>query len=115
MKKNTFSSIISQFILLIFVIVWIIPTFGLFVSSFRDKDLLAISGWWTSLITTEVNEIHRTLTQDSQIEENNKYLIVGNLFDNIKGKKITSFGITSKNINEFLVFETATLKNGSKR
>jgi len=114
MKKNAFSSIISQFILLIFVIVWIIPTFGLFVSSFRDKDLLAISGWWTSLITNEVNEIHRTLTQDSQIEENNKYLIVGNLFDNIKGKKITSFGITSKNINEFLVSETATLKNGSK-
>ena len=114
MKKNTFSSIISQFILLIFVIVWIIPTFGLFVSSFRDKDLLAISGWWTSLITNEVNEIHRTLTQDNQIEQNNKYLIVGNLFDNIKGKKITSFGITSKNINEFLVSETATLKNGSK-
>ena len=114
MKKNAFSSIISQFILLIFVIVWIIPTFGLFVSSFRDKDLLAISGWWTSLITNEVNEIHRTLTQDSQIEENNKYLIVGNLFDNIKGKKITSFGITSKNINEFLVSETAKLKNGSK-
>tara|TARA_B100001540_G_scaffold303297_1_gene311754 strand:+ start:1468 stop:2604 length:1137 start_codon:yes stop_codon:yes gene_type:complete len=112
--KSSFSSIISQFILLIFVIVWIIPTFGLFVSSFRDKDLLAISGWWTSLITNEVNEIHRTLTQDSQIEENNKYLIVGNLFDNIKGKKITSFGITSKNINEFLVSETATLKNGSK-
>ena len=114
MKKNTFSSIISQFILLIFVIVWIIPTFGLFVSSFRDKDLLAISGWWTSLITTEVNEIHRTLSLDDQIKENNKYLIKGNLFDNIKGKKITSFGITSKNINEFLVFETATLKNGSK-
>ena len=71
MKKNKFTSIISQLILLIFVIVWIIPTFGLFVSSFRDKDLLAISGWWTSLITNEVNEIHRTLNKDEQIQEKN--------------------------------------------
>ena len=42
MKKNIFSSIIAQLILLVFVIVWIIPTFGLFISSFRDKDLLAV-------------------------------------------------------------------------
>ena len=114
MKKNKFTSIISQLILLIFVIVWIIPTFGLFVSSFRDKDLLAISGWWTSLITNEVNEIHRTYNKDNQIEEENIFIIKGNLFDNIKGKKIISFGITSKRINEFLVTETATLKNGSR-
>ena len=80
MKKNVFSSLISQFLLLVFVIVWIIPTFGLFVSSFRDKDLLAISGWWTSLITTEVNEIHRTFNMDSQIQENNIYVIKGNIF-----------------------------------
>ena len=69
MKKNIFTSIMAQLLLLVFVIVWIIPTFGLFISSFRDKDLLAISGWWTSLITTQVNEIHRTENQDSQIIE----------------------------------------------
>ena len=61
---------ISQLILLIFVIVWIIPTFGLFVTSFRDKDLLSTSGWWTSLITNEVNEIYRTQNYESQIIEN---------------------------------------------
>ena len=91
MKKNLLSSMIAQLILLVFVIVWIIPTFGLFISSFRDKDLLAVSGWWTSLITTEVNEIHRTLKKDSQIQENDIYIIKGNLFDIDKGKKITSF------------------------
>ena len=58
--KISFSSILSQLLLLFFVILWITPTFGLFISSFRDKDQLAISGWWTSLVTTEVNEIHRT-------------------------------------------------------
>ena len=114
MKKNIPSSVIAQLILLVFVIVWIIPTFGLFVSSFRDKDLLAVSGWWTSLITTEVNEIHRTLNKDSQIQENDIYIIKENLFDKDKGKKITSFGITSKNINQYLVDEKATLKDGSE-
>ena len=114
MKKYTFSSLISQFILLIFVIVWIIPTFGLFVTSFRDKDLLSTSGWWTSLITNEVNEIYRTENNESQILENNLYVIKSNLFENINKKKITSFGITSKNINEFIVNDIATLKDGSK-
>tara|TARA_B100000965_G_scaffold23674_1_gene17760 strand:- start:224 stop:1363 length:1140 start_codon:yes stop_codon:yes gene_type:complete len=113
MKKNVFSSLISQFLLLVFVIVWIIPTFGLFVSSFRDKDLLAISGWWTSLITTEVNEIHRTFNMDSQIQENNIYVIKGNIFSINSKKKISSYGITSKNINQFLVRETAELKDGT--
>tara|TARA_Y100000590_G_scaffold409756_1_gene502205 strand:+ start:1260 stop:2399 length:1140 start_codon:yes stop_codon:yes gene_type:complete len=114
MKKNNFSSIIAQLILLIFVIVWIIPTFGLFISSFRDKDLLATSGWWTSLITTQVNEIYRTENKDSQILENSNYIIKGNLFKYDKGKKIINFGITSKKINEFLIKEKATLKDGSE-
>ena len=114
MKKNIFSSIIAQLILLVFVIVWIIPTFGLFVSSFRDKDLLATSGWWTSLKTTQVNEIHRTLNKESQIQENDIHIIKGNLFDIDKGKKIISFGVTSKNINQFLVKEKAVLKDGSE-
>ncbi len=114
MKKIKFSSILAHLLLLVFVIVWIIPTFGLFISSFRDKDLLAISGWWTSLITTEINEIYRTENMESQIQENNTYIIKKNMFKNELGKKILSFGITSKNINEFLVEETAILKNGSK-
>ena len=114
MKKYNFSSLISEFILLIFVIVWIIPTFGLFVTSFRDKDLLSTSGWWTSLITNEVNEIYRTENNESQILENNLYVIKSNLFENINKKKITSFGITSKNINEFIINDIATLKDGSK-
>ena len=111
--KINFSSIFAQLLLLLFVIVWLAPTFGLFISSFRDKDHLAISGWWTSLMTTEINEIHRTNGKDKQIKENGYYLIKDNIFDNIEGKKISSFGVTSKKINEFNVGDTAVLKDKS--
>ena len=114
MKKFTYSSILSQLLLLIFVIIWIIPTFGLFISSLRDKDLLAISGWWTSLTTTEVNEIYRMSGMESQIQEKDYFIIKGKIFEKNPGKKIQSFGITSKKINEFQIGETAIFKDKSE-
>ena len=112
--KLNLSSIFSQLLLLFFVILWITPTFGLFISSFRDKDQLAISGWWTSLVTTEVNEIHRTKGNKDQIEEEGIFFIRGNLFDNEEGKKVLSYGITSKDINAYKVGEVAILKDKSE-
>ena len=112
--KLNLSSIFSQLLLLFFVILWITPTFGLLISSFRDKDQLAISGWWTSLVTTEVNEIHRTKGNKDQIEEEGIFFIRGNLFDNEEGKKVLSYGITSKDINAYRVGEIAILKDKSE-
>ena len=113
MKKISLPSIFSQLLLLFFVLIWIIPTFGLFISSLRDKDLLAISGWWTSLTTTKVNEIYRMAGMEEQTKENDFFIIKGKLFDENSGKKIQSFGITSKNINEFNVGEIGILKDNS--
>ena len=114
MRKFSLTSILSQLLLLLFVIIWIIPTFGLFISSLRDKDLLSISGWWTSLTTTEINEIHRMLGMEYQIQENNYFIIKGSIFEDNSGKKITSFGITSKKINEFSLDEIAIFKDNSE-
>ena len=113
-KKFSISSIFAQLLLLIFVFVWIAPTFGLFISSLRDKDVLAISGWWTSFITTDVNEIYRTEGMESQVEENGYFIIKGKGFEEGSGKLISRFGITSKNIDEFEVGEVAVFKDGSE-
>ena len=114
MKKFTLSSLLSQLLLLFFVVVWIIPTFGLFISSLRDKDLLAISGWWTSLKTTQVNEIYRSEGSKEQIQENDLFLIKGNIFEDDSNKKIISYGVTSKNINEFDIEQVGVFKDGTK-
>ena len=113
-KKINFSSLLSQLLLLFFVIIWITPTFGLFISSLRDKDLLAISGWWTSLTTTHVNEVYRMSGKEEQIEENGYFIIKGNFFNNVEGKKIQSFGISSKRINQFKIGETGIFKDKSE-
>ena len=114
MKKFTLSSLLSQLLLLLFVIIWIIPTFGLFISSLRDKDLLAISGWWTSLKTTQVNEIYRSEGSKEQTQENDLFLIEGSIFEDDSNKKIISYGVTSKNINEFDIEQIGVFKDGTK-
>ena len=114
MKKSFFSALFVHTLLLLFVIAWVLPTFGLFVSSFRDKDLLATSGWWTSFKTNQVNEIHRTKKYTDQYQENGIYLLKGNLFEDNSKKKITSYGITSKDINRYKVGEIAKLNNNTE-
>ena len=114
MKKSFFSALFVHTLLLLFVIAWVLPTFGLFVSSFRDKDLLATSGWWTSFKTNQVNEIHRTKKYTDQYQENGIYLLKGNFFEDNSKKKITSYGITSKDINKYKVGEIAKLNNGTE-
>jgi len=57
LKKLSFAKILNSTGLLVLVLLWILPTVGLLVSSFRDKDQLALSGWWTALSTAERNEL----------------------------------------------------------
>lgn len=40
------SQFILNFVLLILVIIWMLPAFGLFISSFRPSGEIATSGWW---------------------------------------------------------------------
>jgi alpha-glucoside transport system permease protein len=38
---------IVKLTILVLVVVWLIPTIGLLISSFRDADAVRTSGWWT--------------------------------------------------------------------
>jgi alpha-glucoside transport system permease protein len=78
--------------LLLIVVLWTLPTFGLLISSFRDKDQLAISGWWTALRTTQILEQGRTGTADNQEERDGWYIITGNMFPEESSKSVNTYG-----------------------
>ncbi len=82
----TIGSLLVRGALALLVLLWIIPTFGLLISSVRDKDQLRVSGWWTTLQTTNRNERGRTLTAEAQTEADGGYLITGNVFANEDGE-----------------------------
>ena len=49
-RKNIFGFLSMRLFLFIVVVVWLIPPFGLLVSSFRGEQAVAISGWWRAVI-----------------------------------------------------------------
>ena len=51
--------LIINLTVLVVVALWVMPTLGIFVSSFRDKDQLTVSGWWTAFSSSERNEAGR--------------------------------------------------------
>jgi alpha-glucoside transport system permease protein len=46
---NTFSSSIVSIIVIVLMFIWSVPTFGLFVASFRPASATEGTGWWTGL------------------------------------------------------------------
>ena len=48
------------------VALWLFPTVGLLVSSFRTADQISSSGWWNALFPTEQNLTLRTAAPDTR-------------------------------------------------
>ena len=95
------------------VLVWTLPTIGLFVSSIRDKDLLSVSGWWTAPFSQVSNLVGRAPTPDQAIERDGKYVILGDLLENGRGT-VNAFGTRVQAPDQFKAGETAELSDGSQ-
>ena len=54
---------------------------GLLISSFRDKDQLAITGWWTAFTTTSQNAFGRTGVAGEEVLQDGKYVLTGSFFE----------------------------------
>ena len=82
------------------VLLWTLPTIGLLVSSFRDRDQISASGWWTALSASERNITYRAEGGDKAVREGDLHVISGNVFDGGAGQ-VTTFWITSNNPDYF--------------
>ncbi|QPC85249.1 carbohydrate ABC transporter permease [Phototrophicus methaneseepsis] len=83
---------LARVLLLIIVVIWTVPTFGLLISSFRDKDQLAISGWWNALQNVQENQAGRTGVATAQQELDGQFVISGNVFSEGSTQSVASFG-----------------------
>ena len=99
--------------LLLLVILWILPTVGLLVSSFRDKDQLAATGWWTALSTSVQNGQGRTGTSEQMVETGGKFVIAGNLLDDSK-RTILTFNTNFRDLTAYKAGEALTFKDQSQ-
>ena len=99
--------------LLLLVILWILPTAGLLVSSFRDKDQLAATGWWTALSTSVQNRQGRTGTSEQMVETGGKFVIAGNLLDDSK-RTILTFNTNFRDLTAYKAGEVLTFKDQSQ-
>lgn len=110
-RINT-GKLLTHAALLFLVILWTFPTAGLLISSLRDKDQLAVSGWWTALTTATVQEVTRLGTAEDQIEENGQFVIRGNLFDEGDNKTLQNFGLTASTLAEASPGESLEMRDG---
>lgn len=95
------------------VALWLFPTAGLFVSSFRTADQIATSGWWNSLFPSEQNLTLRSAAPETQTLVDGLYVIEGDLFEG-KEVEISVWGISSRAIADYTAGETAELKKGGR-
>ena len=94
------------------VLLWTIPTFGLLVSSFREKDQIISSGWWESMFPQESALQVRSSAPDTAVQEGAAYVITGSAFDEGQAGTVSAFGISSREPAATVVGETATTTEG---
>jgi alpha-glucoside transport system permease protein len=98
---------ISVFVL---VLLWVIPTLGLLVSSFRSGDQIVSSGWWRALFTQE-QQMSPIRIEGDEAQKDGAFIIEGNLFDGA-GANVSAWGTSSKQPTAFEPGATATLDDG---
>ncbi len=98
------------------VLLWLFPTAGLFISSFRTADQISSSGWWQALFPTEQTIQLRIAGGSEAALENGRYVVIGNLLTDDDGPGdeavISSFGVSSRDIGAFEAGDTAEFGEG---
>lgn len=96
------------------VALWLFPTVGLLVSSFRTSDQIASSGWWKALFPSEQNLTLRTAPPETQVQDGVLWVIEGNLFEDGGPTEMTAWGVSSRDIAAYVPGDTAELRRGGR-
>ncbi|KIC46218.1 carbohydrate ABC transporter permease [Tateyamaria sp. ANG-S1] len=96
------------------VALWVFPTFGLLVSSFRTADQIVGSGWWASMFPSEQTERFRASAPDeNRVQRGDLFVVEGNIFEeNGGGGDIQSWGTSSRAVDAYQPGDVADLGDG---
>lgn len=92
------------------VFLWVVPTFGLLVSSFRTGDQISGSGWWQALSTQE-QQLSPIRVAGDEAERDGAFVIEGTLFPR-SGTTVSAWGTNSREPEAFAPGDTAGLGDG---
>jgi alpha-glucoside transport system permease protein len=92
------------------VALWVFPTLGLLVSSFRSGDQITSSGWWSSLSTQE-QQLSPIRVEGAETEVDGAFQIAGDMFPD-SDTTVMAWGTNVNRPTEFAPGDTATLDDG---
>jgi alpha-glucoside transport system permease protein len=92
------------------VLLWVIPTIGLLVSSFRSGDQIVSSGWWNALFTQE-QQLSPIRVEGAEVPRDGMFVIEGRLFGD-GGTTVSAWGTSSREPAAFAPGAVAELGDG---
>ncbi len=92
------------------VAIWLFPTLGLFVSSFRTADQISSSGWWASLFTQE-RSVPAIRVEGDEMQKDGRFVIDGKLFGDADAT-VSAWGTSSRDTTAYAPGDVADLGDG---
>ena len=80
-RQKRLGSLFVNGTLLLLVLIWTIPTLGIFVSSFRNRDDIATSGWWNMFPHREWQPVREIDISQAGLDPNGVMEIEGDFRD----------------------------------
>ncbi|SFB09780.1 alpha-glucoside transport system permease protein [Rhizobium sp. NFR07] len=102
---------------LLICILWMIPTIGIFVTSFREAGQIASSGWWTAFTGAAETSAARLGDPSTARQDGPNYVISGSVFDDQgagPNGSVQAYGTRVAAPTEFAAGEEADLGDGEK-
>lgn len=96
------------------VLLWIFPTAGLLVSSFRTGDQITSSGWWSSMFSAEqIVQVRALDPDDHRTQVAGGFAVEGTVFGaELAEVDIGSWGTSSRALDAYQAGDTADLGDG---
>ncbi|WFU09539.1 ABC transporter permease subunit [Rhizobium sp. CB3090] len=103
-----------HFAVMLIVVIWLLPTLGIFITALRDRDQIVVSGWWTAFAGSTRTTAVRLAGTDKATQDGPNYVIAGNVSGdgNDGNGKIQSFGLRVQDPAAYKAGTPADIGNG---